>query len=152
MGCCRCRCTTFTKSGSKLAERYTYILPSDMQALRIAVNDELGALEAVIPQAIQCLTPGARLAIITFHSLEDRMVGRLSALCHGHALPVLSPSDHCKPAHAQKATAVGMSSAHHALLVATSTAHLLGCKPAGMHVGEGAFLAAQHPPPCHDCG
>ena len=44
------------------------------QALRIAVNDELGVVERVIPQAMQVLTPGGRLAIIAFHSLEDRIV------------------------------------------------------------------------------
>ena len=44
------------------------------QAIRIAVNDELGSVEKVMRDAIPCLNPGGRLAIITFHSLEDRIV------------------------------------------------------------------------------
>ena len=44
------------------------------QAIRIAVNDELGSVEKVMEDAIPCLNPGGRLAIITFHSLEDRIV------------------------------------------------------------------------------
>ncbi|MDP2685526.1 MAG: 16S rRNA (cytosine(1402)-N(4))-methyltransferase RsmH [bacterium] len=44
------------------------------QALRIAVNDEINNLKKVLPQAIDLLEPGARLAVISFHSLEDKIV------------------------------------------------------------------------------
>lgn len=44
------------------------------QALRIAVNDEMGALKDLLRQSVDLLKPGARIAIITFHSIEDRIV------------------------------------------------------------------------------
>ena len=47
------------------------------QAIRIAVNDELGAIEDSLEQALTLLKPEGRISVITFHSLEDRLVKQL---------------------------------------------------------------------------
>ncbi|MBV6442195.1 MAG: 16S rRNA (cytosine(1402)-N(4))-methyltransferase RsmH [Haliscomenobacteraceae bacterium CHB4] len=56
-----------------MGEKMRY-LSQVFQALRMEVNDELGALEDILKDAYEMLAPGGRLAVITFHSLEDRMV------------------------------------------------------------------------------
>ncbi len=61
------RCVPRSKSGIDPATR-------TFQALRIAVNDELGALERLLKALPRCVQPGGRVALISFHSLEDRRV------------------------------------------------------------------------------
>ena len=67
------------------------------QALRMHVNDELGQLRAALEGAHQVLAPGARLAVISFHSLEDRIVKQFMRLKSSvdpvfAGLPMIPPS------------------------------------------------------------
>jgi 16S rRNA (cytosine1402-N4)-methyltransferase len=74
------------KSDSDLTVRRVF------QALRIAVNDEFSALDTFLRQLPACLNPGGRVAILTFHSGEDRRVKK--AFAAGHAAGIYSEISH----------------------------------------------------------
>ncbi len=66
------------------------------QALRIAVNDELGALENFLADSIRILAAGGRLVVISFHSLEDRMVKQIFKSCEAECVcPPKQPICNC---------------------------------------------------------
>jgi 16S rRNA (cytosine1402-N4)-methyltransferase len=72
------------------------------QALRIRVNDELGEIERALDQASHLLAPGGRLVVVSFHSLEDRIVKRFMADAAGRAP---APSRHDPLVLRQRASA-----------------------------------------------
>ena len=79
----------------RLASIIRSVLPKDksgndpatrsFQALRLKVNDELGEIERALHQAVQLLNPGGRVVVVSFHSLEDRIVKRFMTAVSGRA-------------------------------------------------------------------
>jgi len=79
----KARQISLIKTTGKLAETVTPVLPKGkenkvlsqiFQALRIEVNNEIEALKALLEQSVEALKPGGRIAIISYHSLEDRLI------------------------------------------------------------------------------
>jgi 16S rRNA (cytosine1402-N4)-methyltransferase len=74
------------------------------QALRIAVNDELGALEDGINKAVSYLKPGGRICVISFHSLEDRIVKNCFRECSVKGILKILTKKPLRPSDAEAAS------------------------------------------------
>jgi 16S rRNA (cytosine1402-N4)-methyltransferase len=106
------RAETPIETTSRLAGIIRAVLPPDragidpatrsFQALRIRVNDELGEIERALEQAASLLSAGGRLVVVSFHSLEDRIVKRFMGQVSGRAP---SPSRHDPRGLAERAPA-----------------------------------------------
>jgi 16S rRNA (cytosine1402-N4)-methyltransferase len=80
------------------ADRHLHPATRSFQALRIAVNDELGQLERFVEPAVRALRPNGRLAVISFHSLEDRIVKHELRRLEGRCVcPPRIPECVCRP-------------------------------------------------------
>ncbi len=82
---------------ARVKKRRSQLHPATLvfQALRIAVNQELEDLDRFLSRTIQCLEPGGRLVVISFHSLEDRIVKRTFQLEAGKCI-CFQPGDRCR--------------------------------------------------------
>ncbi|WP_291367096.1 16S rRNA (cytosine(1402)-N(4))-methyltransferase RsmH [Acetobacter sp. UBA5411] len=108
---------TELKTTLQLAEVIRSVVPSDksgidaatrsFQGLRIAVNDELGEIERGLEQALALLSPGGRLVVVSFHSLEDRIVKRVMAAAAGQE-PGLSRYDPRSMSRGKKAASFSL--------------------------------------------
>lgn len=82
-------------------ERKIHPATKTFQALRIAVNDEIGAVREGLTAALSALAPGGRLAVISFHSIEDRVVKNILRDAAEAGLGTMNPKKPIAPSRAE---------------------------------------------------